>query len=140
MRRTRKYSAAVTLLLVGLLLTGCSVATVKRADVMGLWKHPSDPTQTVDIRSDGTFLIRNVSLGALNGEGPLPSAPYRQSGTWSLERSRESPRRYYVLLLGVNNKHQGFIYTFPVIGSGSNATIFLPLGGRYEGQQFEFKR
>ncbi|SEH78324.1 MULTISPECIES: hypothetical protein [unclassified Leifsonia] len=138
MRRTRTSIAVLTLLLVGVLLTGCSVPTVHRTDVIGLWKHPSDPSQTVDIRSDGTFLIRNISLGALQGEEPLPSAPYRQSGTWLLKRHSGSGG-YYLFLIGPN-ADQSLGYTFETVGSGATATIYLPLGGRYEGRRFEFKR
>lgn len=138
-KRLRKYSAIVALMLV-FALTGCSVPTVRRSDVIGLWKHPSDTSQTVDIRNDGTFSIRNVSQGALNGESPVPSASYRQTGTWTLERFYESPHRYFLSLIGVNDEGHGFIYTFPIRGSGSDTTIYLALGGRYEGRQFEFKR
>ncbi|SEH78293.1 MULTISPECIES: hypothetical protein [unclassified Leifsonia] len=140
MRRTRTSIAVLALLLVGVLLTGCSVPTVHRTDVIGLWKHPSDPSQTVDIRSDGTFAIRNVSVGALHGDLPSPSIPYEQNGTWLLDRSTESPRRHYLSLSGVNGDDHTFLYTFAIDGSGATATIYLQLGGRYEGQRFEFKR
>ncbi|MFF9564826.1 hypothetical protein ACF1AJ_15885 [Leifsonia sp. NPDC014704] len=129
----------MALVLMAVLLVGCSVQSVHRTDVIGLWKHPADTSQSVDIRQDGTFLIRNVSKGALSGKAPAASAPYTQIGTWQLERHRGS-HRSYLLLLGVDGSDHSFISTFEIVGSGASLTIYLPLGGRYEGRRFEFTR